>query len=282
MKDIDFKTEEVVESIKNNIIKSDLGKYIIYFILSPILLGLIPLCALIFYMQNYNFFSYDFFIDGFFSQKIFFIYVLLLLFISSFLFSGSVIFFIKLLFEYKSLKRYCKEKGIKIFSLQNFKNFIDLSEDKDNLATQFLGIFIILLFILTINILFTFTTFTTEELKIYRRIYKVMFALSIIINIYWVSIFIKSIKFKFICIFLVPILSIMVMGFNKDVTAKLLSYSFAKFSVGGLKLITINNIENNKTLTAHLLFLSPNNIYLKDFSGKLIIMERTNKEIHLE
>lgn len=283
------KTDYIYESLKDKFISSNIGKYILYFLFSTFILSLIPLSAIIIYMDYNHFFSYDFFIEGLFSQKIFFIYALVFISICSIIFTGFVIIFIELIMKYKKfiifykiLKKRNNYNHFKFiskifFSKLKEKNYI---KRKKIVIENYIILFFLGIFCLIINISIFASVFQLEHLKTKYNLYIISTIFSILFNIFLYSIFSKNIKFKFYVLILTFVLTIGIMIISKDVTSQLLSKAFSSFSIGGLINVEVNEIgKDGKEWKGQLIFLTPKNVYLRDFDKKLILLERKNKEI---
>jgi hypothetical protein len=283
------KTDYIYESLKDKFISSNIGKYILYFLFSTFILSLIPLSAIIIYMDYNHFFSYDFFIEGLFSQKIFFIYALVFISVCSIIFTGFVIIFIELLMKYKKFiifYKILKKRNncnhfkfiLKIFfSRLKEKNYI---KRKKIVIENYIILFFFGILCLIINISIFSLVFQLEHLKTKYNLYIISTIFSILFNIFLYSIFSKNIKFKFYALILTFVLTIGIMITSKDVTSQLLSKAFSSFSIGGLINVEVNEIaKDGKEWKGQLIFLTPKNVYLRDFDEKLILLERKNKEI---
>lgn len=286
------KTDYIYEKAKDKFIGSNYGKYILYFMFSSLLLSSIPLAALIVYMDYNKFFSYDFFIEGLFSQKIFFIYALVFISICSIIFTGFVIFLIQLIMNYNEFKYINKKLKKRInlsflkfifFILFSKREKLILSRKMQVIESYYISIFFGI-FLLVVNASIFSLIFEIEELKDKYKLYIVSSVFSILFNILLYSIFSKNIKFKFYSLIITCLMTNSIMFMNKDVTSDLLCIAFGKFSIGGLIYVNIKEINKdntNNSWNGKLILLTPKNIYLKDSNNDLILIERTNKEIKI-
>ncbi len=276
-----------INDFKDWLFKISSIKQIILWMISPFILSLIPLSALVFYMQFHGFFSYDFFTEGLFSQKIFFIYFVLIIIFASLVMTGAIVPFLHIIFNYSKFNDKYREsvlvdKNRMSMFLDFFCNFknkkFDLDKESFEIIDKFyknIGLFII---IFSLNGLMIYQLSCNENLKPFLEMYIYIITLSILLNIHISFHVNRNINRKFYSLFIITALSIIIMGIMKEKTSALLEVGFSYFNIAGINVkVKYENEKDNRN--GKLILLSPRNIYLKNLDNKLIIIERNKKEI---
>ncbi len=204
--------------------KELLARLVSYFISSLILPNIVLILFLV-YMSHNNFFSYDFFSEGIFGMKMFFLTTIVFIFVMSLaLFSGIILFFcIK--------KEKCNLKDSLIFYIINF------------------------LFLLLI-ILSVIEKIIVWEWALYIII------ISILVNIHISMLLFYRARHQFISFISFIFFGFMLTTQFSEETARLLSIGLKTFGAGGGIDITLTT-DQNSTTSGKLLLLSPKIVYLK-------------------
>lgn len=224
----------------------------INFIFFSYLMSLYIYIPFLVYMSNYGFFSYDLFNNGIFAINLIALYVVIFLVVLSIMITGgfSTIFA-------------CKLSGC--------------NTPKNNKYLIYLNIFVLVLFIL-----FIYEDSSLTENIINNLVWIIfLFIISFPISLHMALIFFGSTKSQFFSIifsfcFLLPFLFFNVFP---ESTSKLTSKMFKIFGIGGNIPIQIEYRLDNKIIyIGKLIFLSPDNIFLSNEEGT-IILERKDSEI---
>lgn len=215
---------EKLKKMFNEEPKELFARVVSYFMSSLILPNIVILLFLV-YMSHNNFFSYDFFIEGIFGMKMFFLMTVVFVFFMSLILGSGIIvtFCIK--------KEKCKFKdGILIYILN-------------------------LLFLIAI-ILSVFANFIVWEWALY------IILISILINIHISMLLFYNAKYQLYSFASFIFFGFILTTQFSAETARLLSIGLKTFGVGGGVKVTL--ITNNGSITeGKLLLISPKIIYLK-------------------
>ncbi len=204
--------------------KELLVRVISYFISSLILPNIVLILFLV-YMSHNNFFSYDFFSEGIFGMKMFFLTTVIFIFVISLaLFSWIILFF-------------CTKK------------------EKCNLKDSIIVYTINFLFLLLI-ILSVIAKIIIWEWAAYIII------ISILINVHISMLLFYRARHQLISFASFIFFGFMLTTQFSGETARLLSIGLATFGVGGGIDITLTT-DQNSTTSGKLLLLSPKTVYLK-------------------
>lgn len=248
--------EDIYRTLPESFIKNLTPENIFYrainFLFFGWLMSLYVYVPFLVYMSNYGFFSYDFFINGLFAINVISLYVVLFLIVFSMILSGGF-----------SIAFACKLSGYNI--------------PKGNKFWIIFNIFIISLFIL-----FIYDSFSLSK-KTFDIISWLSFLLFVSLPIsFHISLMIfGSAKNQFFSALLSFGFVLPVLFFNvfPDSTSKLTSIILKKFNIGGNVDVEIESRLDNKTsYIGKMIFLSPDNIFLLNEEGT-IILERKDLKI---
>lgn len=266
------KTNLIMDSIKKLIPKeyrdkltpSSLLFRIVNFLLTSFLMSIYAYVPFILYMSEYNFYSYDFFTtEGLFAINVFlFIIVSFIFAISITLTLGLVKYFYDYILMKNGITDGSNSKDFKFITIANF------------------------IFLLIVIIMFIFLEDKNNE-----ALYTILFfyILSFLVSFQMIISFSLSAKAKYVLLstiliymFILPVLFIN----NQKQVATLVSISLKKFGVGGginVEVYDKRFSENEKKNKGKLIFLSPKNIYINyENDNFLTIEERTSKFIKIE
>lgn len=266
------KTNLIMDSIKKLIPKeyrdkltpSSLLFRIVNFLLTSFLMSIYAYVPFILYMSEYNFYSYDFFTtEGLFAINVFlFIIVSFIFAISITLTLGLVKYFYDYILMKNGITDGSNSKEFKFITIANF------------------------IFLLIVIIMFIFLEDKNNE-----ALYTILFfyILSFLVSFQMIISFSLSAKAKYVLLstiliymFILPVLFIN----NQKQVATLVSISLKKFGVGGginVEVYDKRFSENEKKNKGKLIFLSPKNIYINyENDNFLTIEERTSKFIKIE
>jgi len=269
---VEDKTNLIMDSIKKLIPKeyrdkltpSSLLFRIVNFLLTSFLMSIYAYVPFILYMSEYNFYSYDFFTtEGLFAINVFlFIIVSFIFAISITLTLGLVKYFYDYILMKNGITDGSNSKEFKFITIANF------------------------IFLLIVIIMFIFLEDKNNE-----ALYTILFfyILSFLVSFQMIISFSLSAKAKYVLLstiliymFILPVLFIN----NQKQVATLVSISLKKFGVGGginVEVYDKRFSENEKKNKGKLIFLSPKNIYINyENDNFLTIEERTSKFIKIE
>jgi hypothetical protein len=269
---VEDKTNLIMDSIKKLIPKeyrdkltpSSLLFRIVNFLLTSFLMSIYAYVPFILYMSEYNFYSYDFFTtEGLFAINVFlFIIVSFIFAISITLTLGLVKYFYDYILMKNGITDGSNSKDFKFITIANF------------------------IFLLIVIIMFIFLEDKNNE-----ALYTILFfyILSFLVSFQMIISFSLSAKAKYVLLstiliymFILPVLFIN----NQKQVATLVSISLKKFGVGGginVEVYDKRFSENEKKNKGKLIFLSPKNIYINyENDNFLTIEERTSKFIKIE
>ena len=219
-------------------------------VLSSLFFSFIPLLLFLIYMSHHSFFSYDFFSEGVFGLKVFFIFASLSVFLTSLALFGSIV---------PITKRYMLRKEQKIEN-----------EDKVALCVS-----------IPINIFFIalFSYFAYVGEHGFRILY--IFVITFFISLHLASLIhakpsnqLKSL------IGLICIITFMSLAFSKEASSALAS-GLRNYGVGGEINVALKPKFFNKTVIhGTLILLSPKYIYIKlNDSDDLSTIDRTHFDV---
>jgi len=204
---------------------------LISILLSSFILPNVVLLLFIVYMNNGNFFSYDFFIDGIFGMKLFFIITMFTTFIMSLMFTGSIIAILgKKKYQYSVIK-------------------------------DFWWIFLLNILWLLIFILGAYIKLIPWEWFLFLFIISFSISTHLSIMLFYdaknqlISFLIFMFTITFFTIFL------------SEQTARLLSMGLKSFGIGGY-IKTEITIKDNKIEKGKLILLTPKTVYIKPSNSK--------------
>lgn len=241
------------------------------------------------YMSNNGFFSYDLFNNGLFAINIFSLFIAIILIGFSLMISGSF----GLMLFYKKNNHVKVLKAIKygkIFKLRNDEQrFKEMKRKKVFKAINRRVVFNILkglrlfnIFIIITIILFVYVksdlSMKTVEMFLW---FLFLFGTSFIISIHMGILFFDRVILQFFSLIVIFIIVLPIFFFNTfpSQASKLTSIAFKVFNVGGnVNIIVKNKINKEIVYSGELIFLSPENIFIKENDNK-IILERKDLEI---
>ncbi len=218
----------IINKIKHLYYKNpnELFYRILSILLSSILLPNIILLFFTIYMKTNGFFSYDFFIDGIFGMKLFFLFTIGLMALTAIAFAGSIF-------------------GI-------------IGQYKDKIKLKDYWFFILINIVMLIA---TISAIISGKMTFDRFIF--IYIISIILVLHFSFIVFFNAKTQFISLLFGFIIIIFILIQLPKETSNLLAHSLKSFGIGGKLNATIYlNQESNKT-NGSLIFLSPKFIYLK-------------------
>lgn len=199
-------------------------KLLSYLISAFIFVPNITMYLFLIYMAEYNFFSYDFFIDGIFGMKLFFLTTSIFL-----IFTSVVIYGPALLYQ-------AKKNGVVIGN-----------------KTFFVSCLITFIILLTLTIMFV-------NEGDYKRALFVLAICGLIIIHLSILLFYKA-KSQFISLVMITF-GIFFLSFNySEQSAQTISIGLKTFGVGGDLPITITDAQSGNKTEGKLKLISPNNIY---------------------
>lgn len=253
--------QSFIESTKKNIItllpsylEKVTLKEILYRSINFLLLGWIfsfyIYIPFLVYMSNNGFFSYDLFNNGLFAINVFSLFIAIILMGISIMISGGF-----------GLRFVCKKN-------QSFK------------LIRALMLLNSLVNMMIISFIYYKSSFSIEILEIILW-FLFLFLTSLIISIHIGIMIFGTAKSQFFSLILIFIILLPILFFNTfpKQTSKLTSIAFKVFNIGGnVKVIVKNKINKEILYTGELIFLSPENIFLKENENK-IILERKDLEI---
>ena len=216
--------ENLKQFYKNN--PKEFSYRLISIILSSFILPNIILLLFVVYMSYGNFFSYDFFIDGVFGMKLFFVITIFTTFAMSLMFAGSIIAILgKKKYQYSILK-------------------------------EWWWIFLLNIMVLIIFIIGAYSKLIPWEWFIFLFIISIAICTHLSIMLFYdaKNQLISFILFMFIIVFLTIYLS--------EQTARLLSMGLKSFGIGGY-INTEITIKDNKIEKGKLILLTPKTVYIK-------------------
>lgn len=244
--------EDIYRTLPESFIKNLTPENIFYrainFLFFGWLMSLYVYVPFLVYMSNYGFFSYDFFINGLFAINVISLYVVLFLIVFSMILSGGF----GIAFACK-LSEYNIPKGNKLGIVFN--------------------IFIIILFVLFVYDDFSFSKKTFDIISWLSFLLFVSLPISFHISL---MIF-GSAKNQFFSAVLSFCFVLPVLFFNifPDSTSKLTSIILKKFNIGGNVDVKIDSrLDNKISYIGKMIFLSPDNIFLLNEEGTIILERR--------
>jgi len=222
----------MINKIKNN--PSAFIYRSISLILSSLILPNIFLLLFIVYMNYGHFFSYDFFDDGIFGMKLFFVMTIVIVFIMSLIFSGSIIIFIG-----------NKKSNYKIFEDSNTWWWIYLL----NISSIILSILLII------------------SSKLSWQWFLFIFIISLVVCIHLSILIFYDVKVQLLSfITSMSIIIFLFISFPKE-EARLLSLALKSFGVGGY-INTELKVKNGEVKKGKLILLSPKTVYFQPNGNK--------------
>ncbi len=238
----------IIEKIKK-LYKEDpkelIARIISYFVSSLILPNIIFLLFLI-YMSYNNFFSYDFFTEGIFGMKLFFLMTIVFVFTFSLFLSSGIISMICI----KEKKCEWKDNTF-VFIINVLLYLIIISGAYENIIPWSSAIYIILISII-INIHLSMLIFYNAEIQLFS------FGIFIIFTFFLTT------------------------QFSAE-TSRLVSIGLKTFGSGG-EIETIITTNNGVSIKGKLLLITPQNIYLKpvDKNGTIIYPIKNLSNIYIK
>lgn len=210
---------------------------IISYFLSSLILPNIIFLLFITYMSHNNFFSYDFFTEGIFGMKLFFLMTIVFIFAFSIFLSSWIVLLVCI------RKKKCK-----------------LSDNK------------ILLSIFPVNIIFFFLMILSACGNIIPwGWFFYIILISIMINIHLSTLIFYNVRHQLssLCVFII-LLFLLTINFSAE-TSRLISIGLKAFGSGG-EIETVITTSNDFSIEGKLLLITPKNIYLKpiDKNGTMI------------
>ncbi len=241
------------------------------------------------YMGNHGFFSYDLFNNGLFAINIFSLFIAIILMMFSLMISGS--FGLMLFYKKNNHGNVLKSiKYKKMFKLRKHRERLKaINRTKVSKAINrrrvfkvIKGLMLFNVFIIIVIIVFIYSklnlSIATVEMVCW---FLFLFGTSLIISIHIGIVFFDKVILQFCSLIVVFIIALPIFFFNTfpSQASKLTSIAFKVFNVGGnVKVIVKNKINKEIIYRGELIFLSPENIFLKENNNK-IILERKDLEI---
>lgn len=224
--------------------KTELAFRVLSIILSSIFFANIPLLLFLIYMGNHSFFSYDFFSDGIFGLKVFFIITSAFVAITSLAVFGWII---PLVQKWK--------KGI--FKLWSF------------IGVVLFNLFFVLIIIVSFP----------KNGDIFRVAYVLAIGIFITFHISFLIYAEASDQFRSLCvvIFIVTFMSLHL----REQASSILAIGLKTYSVGGEIEVTLSpKFKETEPLTGKLMLMSPKHIYIKlGESPDVSTIDRSNFDI---
>lgn len=235
--------------------KTKITLKLIITIITTIWIGFLPIYLFVIYMLQNKFFSYDFFVEGFFGMTVFVVVTAIALILASLVLYGFLITAKLGLIDTKRKKTNCFHRMMTYFGI---------------------------LFSITMHFFIFWLSYSRGKLELFYAL--------IIISLLICSLFLPlvghGLKHNILQNWLPSFLFIFSTAFLpfafQDQASAMVSLGLKSFNIGGGNDVTIKRLGEDTSINGKLLLLSPNNVYLKNGKSRLLIVpisEHTNIEI---